>query len=210
MDSGGIEGVVLNYYRYINKNQFQFDFYYDKSSKMPYREELLQMGAELHPLPGYTHQREYQEVLERELKAGIYDIAHVHMNTMSVFALTAAKRAGIQVRICHNHSTADWREGKRTLLKILLRPWNRLPATHLFACGKQAGEWMYGRKAVEEGKIFILPNAIETERFAFDAEARKAVREELKISENAFVVGHIGRFMTQKNHEGLLRNGYPR
>ena len=64
---------------------------------------------------------------------------------------------------------------------------------------------MYGKKAVEEGKVFILPNAIETERFAYDAEARKAVREEFKIPEKALVVGHIGRFMTQKNHKGLLQ-----
>ncbi len=205
MDNGGIEAVVLNYYRHIDRKEFQFDFFFDEESFLPYREEMMELGAGLFPLPPYTHQADYQKKLEKALRAGRYDIAHVHMNTMSVFALTAAKRAGIPVRICHNHSTADRREGKRALLKILLRPWNRLPATHLFACGKQAGEWMYGRRAIEEGKVFILPNAIETERFAYDAEARKAVREELEISENAFVVGHIGRFMTQKNHEGLLK-----
>ena len=205
MDNGGIEAVVLNYYRHIDRKRIQFDFFFDEGSSLPYRDEMTELGAELFPLPPYTHQAAYQKKLEKALRAGQYDIAHVHMNTMSVFALAAAKRVGIPVRICHNHSTADQREGKRTLLKMLLRPWNRLPATDWFACGKQAGEWMYGKKAVEEGKVFILPNAIETERFAYDAEARKAVREEFKIPEKVLVVGHIGRFMTQKNHEGLLR-----
>ncbi len=205
MDNGGIEAVVLNYYRHIDRKEFQFDFFFDEGSSLPYRDEMTELGAELFPLPPYTHQAVYQKKLEKVLRAGQYDIVHVHMNTMSVFALAAAKRVGIPVRICHNHSTADQREGKRTLLKMLLRPWNRLPATDWFACGKQAGEWMYGKKAVEEEKVFILPNAIETEQFAYDEEARKAVREEFKIPEKAFVVGHIGRFMTQKNHEGLLR-----
>ncbi len=205
MDNGGIEAVVLNYYRHIDRKKYQFDFFFDEGSSVPYREEIIELGARLFPIPPYTHQVAYQKILENALRTEQYDIAHVHMNTMSVFALVAAKRAGIPVRICQNHSTSDWKEGKRTLLKVLLRPWNRLPATHLFACGKQAGEWMYGRKAVEEGKVFILPNAIETERFAYDEKARKAVREELKISENAFVVGHIGRFANVKNHAGLVR-----
>jgi glycosyltransferase EpsF len=146
----------------------------------------------------------YQKKLEEKLQAGEYDIVHVHMNTMSVFALAAAKRAGIPVRICHNHSTSDRREGKRTLLKILLRPWNRLPATNWFACGKQAGEWMYGCKAVKQGKVFILPNAIETERFRYNKITRTAIRQEFGIGEDTFVVGHIGRFMAQKNHTELL------
>ncbi len=205
MDNGGIEAVVLNYYRHIDRRRFQFDFFFDEGSSVPYREEIIELGARLFPIPRYTHQAAYQKILEEALRAGQYDIVHVHMNTMSVFALAAAKRAGIPVRICHNHSTSDPREGNRSLLKVLLRPWNRLPATDWFACGKQAGEWMYGRRGIEKGNIFILPNAIETERFAYDTEARKAVREELKISERAFVVGHIGRFMRQKNHEGLLR-----
>ena len=205
MDSGGIEAIVLNYYRHIDRSLIQFDFFYDESSSIPCREELLKLGAGLFPIPHYTHQFKYQKELGKKLQANQYDAVHVHMNTMSVFALAAAKRAGISVRICHNHSTADWKEGNRTVLKYLLRPWNRLPATVWFACGEQAGEWMYGKRAVEEGKVFILPNAIETKRFAFNAKARTMLRQDFGIEEDAFVVGHVGRFMMQKNHAGLLR-----
>ena len=58
---------------------------------------------------------------------------------------------------------------------------------------------------MKAGKVFILPNAIESERFAFDAGERAAVRREFGIQQNTFVVGHVGRFMKQKNHTGLLR-----
>ncbi len=204
MDSGGIEAVVLNYYRYIDKSRFQFDFFFDEGSSLPYREEMARLGARLIPLPPYTNQMAYQKVLGTALRQGRYDIAHVHMNTMSVFALAAAKRAGIPVRICHNHSTGSQKEGKRNLLKILLRPWNRLPATAWFACGKQAGKWMFGYRAVEQGKVFLLPNAIETSKYAYDAKARDSVRSILGISEDTYVVGHVGRFMKQKNHTYLL------
>ena len=205
MDNGGIEAVVLNYFRYIDKELFQFDFYFDERSLVPYREELINLGAQLFPLPPYTRQRAYQQSLIKKLKSGQYDIVHVHMNTMSFFALIAAERAGIPIRICHNHSTANWRERRRTVLKFLLRPLNRLPSTDWFACGKQAGEWMYGKKAVQDSRVFILPNAIETKRFAFSEKDRISVRSELGIGENVFVVGHVGRFMKQKNHKRLLR-----
>lgn len=205
MDSGGIEAVILNYFRYIDRNQFHFDFYCDENSSLPYREEMEAGGSEIFLLPQYIHPVRYVRTLEKALKAGHYDIAHVHMNAMSIFALYAAWRAGIPVRICHNHTTASWSEGARTVLKVLLRPWNRLFATAFFACGKQAAEWMYGRKRVAAGKVLILPNAIDSDTYAFDADTRLKIRQELGIDETAFVVGHVGRFMKQKNHRFLIQ-----
>ena len=205
MDSGGIEAVILNYFRYIDRDQFHFDFYCDENSSLPYREEMVAGGAGIFLMPQYTHPIRYVRALTKALKDGHYDIAHVHMNAMSVFALYAAWRAGIPVRICHNHTTASWSEGARTVLKVLLRPWNRLFATAFFACGKQAAEWMYGRKRVAAGKVLILPNAIDSDTYAFDAYTRLKIRQELGIDETAFVVGHVGRFMKQKNHRFLIQ-----
>lgn len=205
MDSGGIEAVVLNYFRYIDRDQFHFDFFCDENSSLPCREEMVAGGAGIFLMPQYMHPVRYVRTLQKALQDGHYDIAHVHMNAMSVFALYAAWRAGIPVRICHNHTTASWSEGARTLLKILLRPWNLIFATDFFACGRQAAEWMYGRKRVADGKVQILPNAINSEAYAFDSDARFRIRQELGIDENALVVGHIGRFMKQKNHEFLIQ-----
>jgi glycosyltransferase involved in cell wall biosynthesis len=44
---------------------------------------------------------------------------------------------------------------------------------------------------------------VELERFAFDPSVRARVRGDLKL-EDACVVGHVGRFAYQKNHEYLL------
>ena len=205
MDSGGIEAVVLDYYRHIDRSRVQFDFYYAESSTMPHRAELEGLGAGLYPLPPYSHVLSYHRALYRAFKQRGYRIVHAHLNTMSVFALLAASRAGVPVRICHNHTTAHWGEGAKTLLKYLLRPLNRPLATDWFACGEQAGRWMYGDRAFDAGKVTVLPNAIDTARFAFDAAARRRLRAELGLVPNAFVVGHVGRFLYQKNHEFLLR-----
>lgn len=205
MDSGGVEAVVMNYYRHIDRKQVQFDFYFAKDSVFPQREELEKMGAGIYPIPSYTKVFSYHRVLHHAFKRGNYQIVHAHLSTMSVFPLFAAWRAGIPVRICHNHSTAHWGEGKKTLLKYLLRPFAKIFATDYFACGEKAGRWMYGNRCFERGRVHVMPNAIDTKKFAYDEEAKRCLRAELGIPQDAFVLGHVGRFMYQKNHAFLLR-----
>ena len=195
----------MNYYRHIDRKQVQFDFYFAKDSVFPQREELEKMGAGIYPIPSYTKVFSYHRVLHHAFKRGNYQIVHAHLSTMSVFPLFAAWRAGIPVRICHNHSTAHWGEGKKTLLKYLLRPFAKVFATDYFACGEKAGRWMYGNRCFERGRVHVMPNAIDTKKFAYDEEAKRCLRAELGIPQDAFVLGHVGRFMYQKNHAFLLR-----
>lgn len=204
MDSGGIEAVVLNYYRHIDRDKVQFDFYFAEGSSLPQREELQRLGAGLYPIPAYSHPIAYQKALYTAFRQRGYKIVHAHLSTMSLFPLFAAWRAGVPVRICHNHSTAHWGEGAKTLLKYILRPFNKLFATEWFACGEKTGRWMYGDKSFDAGKVTVMPNAIDTEKFAYDAKTRIVLREELDIPQDAFVVGHVGRFMYQKNHRFLV------
>lgn len=204
MDSGGIEAIVIDYYRHLDHQKIQFDFYYAEGSSLPQREELERLGAGLYPIPGYSKPVKFHRALYHAFCSRQYPIVHVHLSTMSVFALFAAWRAGIPVRICHNHSTAHWSEGIVTLLKYMLRPWNAVFANRFFACGAVAGEWMYGRRRMQRGDVTVIRNAIDTQHFAYDDQARMQLRDELGIGQDAFVIGHVGRFRHQKNHRFLL------
>lgn len=204
MNRGGVEAVVMNYYRAMDKTKVQFDFFVDADSEFPQKEELEQAGAGVFMLPPYSRMWAWQKQLTEQLRRGRYSIVHAHINTMNVFPMLCAWRAGVPVRICHNHSTAHPGEGKKTVLKYLLRPFNRLFATHWFACGRKAAEWMYGRQAVEHNRVVVLPNAIDTTRFAFDEAQRVQIREQLEIEPDVLVLGHVGRFCYQKNHRFLI------
>lgn len=204
MDSGGIEMVLVNYYRNMNHARIQFDFYYANTSSNPNKKALQEMGAGMYPIPSYTKPLAFHRALYSAFKEKGYQIVHVHLNTMSVFALFAAWRAGVPVRICHNHSTAHWSEGRTTLLKYMLRPFNKLFANRYYACGRVAGRWLYGRRCMCHDQVTIIPNAIDTKRFAYDKMARTQLRKELEIHENSYVIGHVGRFCHQKNHRFLL------
>lgn len=205
MDSGGIEAVVMNYCRRVDPNRVAFELYVCRDSLLPQKEELQELGIPVHLIPPYTHVGEYQKQLARAFREGGYDIVHAHLNTMSVFPLFAAWRARVPVRICHNHATAHWGEGKKTLLKYLLRPFNKVFATHYFACSQQAGQWMFGRRCMERGRVKVMPNAILEESFRYNPQMGARLRAELGIPPQTQVVGHVGRFTYTKNHHFLLK-----
>lgn len=203
MDFGGIEAVVMNYYRNMDKSKIQFDFAVCEESVLPQRNEIEKSEGRIYLLPKIAHLLQYNNVLRKIMKEKKYEIVHCHMNTLSVFPLFSAFFAGTRVRICHNHSTADKGEGGKTLLKYFLRPFNKVFATDYFACGEHAARWMYGNRTYNAGKVHVMPNAIEVDRFRYNFDGRNQLRKKLGISDK-FVIGHIGRFMYQKNHEFLI------
>ncbi|MCR4780297.1 MAG: glycosyltransferase family 1 protein [Ruminiclostridium sp.] len=203
LNAAGVEAVMNNYYRSIDRSVYQFDYFIEADGACEPPEELKALGARYFVLPPYRHIFRYIKVLKRYLRENRYPIVHSGMNALSVFPLYAAWAAGVPVRINHNHSTAGKGEAKRNAVKYLLRPFAKLFATHYAACSRYAGEWLFGKRASAKGKVTIFNNAIDAARFRFDPAVRSEVRRELGI-EDKFVLGHVGRFCCQKNHEFLL------
>ena len=201
MVGGGVEAIVMAYLKHIDREKVHFTCLVDSDSTCVPEDEIIRSGAGLIYIPPYQRQTEYRRALYRIFSERKFDAVHSHINALSVFPLSVAKRAGIPVRIAHSHSTAGRGETAKNAVKNILRPFSRLFPTKLCACGEYAGRWLFGRHA----EFDILPNNLdfEGERFAFDASARARVRKELGI-ENRFAVGHIGRFIPQKNHFFVL------
>lgn len=200
MNGGGVEAVVMNYYRHIDRSKVQFDFLVDSDSTLIPREEIESLGGRVFEVPPYQHVVEYQRELQRLFKQEGWKIVHSHINALSVFPLRAAKKAGVPVRIAHSHSTSGKGEyAKNTLKAVLKTQSNRYP-THRFACSKFAGEWLFGKAAHFE----VVYNAIDLDRFCFNAEARAQARADLGLVGNQFAIGHVGRFTAQKNHVFLI------
>lgn len=204
MNSGGVESFIMNYYRNIDRNKIQFDFIVDEDSILPQKDEIEKLGGKIIKIPGYQNILKYIYFLTKILKKNNYKIVHSHLNSLSVFPLFCAYIAGVPVRIAHSHSTSNKKEWKKNILKNILKLFSRAFATNYFACSEHAGRWLFGNKTFEKGKIFILNNAICLEKFEYNEKIRTKIRKELAISDTTFVVGNIGRFVTQKNHEFLI------
>jgi len=202
--TGGVDAVVMSYYRHIDKTMFQFDFFMDGFEETPIDKEILSLGGRIFKLPPYEKSMRKNLIDFRKIiKENNYKIIHCHMNTLSVFWLREAKKAKIPVRIAHSHSTAGKGEFKRNLMKYALRPFSKRYANNFCACSEYAGRWLFGNRFYETGKVKLIRNAIDVEAFRYNEAVREKMRMELGISDK-FVVGHVGRFMYQKNHEFLI------
>lgn len=200
----GVESVIMNYYRHLDHSKVQFDFICDEdSTRIPY-DEIKKLGGRVFLVPKYQNLSKYLKALEKLFKENQYHIVHSNINTLSVFPLYAAKKAGVPVRISHSHSTSNPKEWKRNLIKNILRPFSKRYATDYFACSEVAGRYLFGNKTYDRGEVKIIHNAIDIEKFKFDEVARKKLRKELGIKDNTVVIGHVGRFVQQKNHTFLV------
>ena len=201
MNRAGLETMLMNYYRHIDRTKIQFDFLAHRPERADYDDEIESLGGKIYRAPrlypqNYPAYFAFMKQFFREHPE--YKIIHSHIDAMSYLPLLAAKRAGVPVRIAHSHSTSIDRDYK-FLLKQYFRYQIPYVANEFFACGEAAGEFLF------RGREFTkIPNAIAMGKFAYSSQVRKQTREALGVSDNAFVIGHVGRFFYPKNHEFLI------
>ena len=201
MNRGGLETMIMNYYRQIDKDKIQFDFLVHREYRGDYDDEIELLGGKIYRLPVLNPlDINYRRVIDSFFKehSSEYDIVHCHLDCMAALPLKYAKKNGYSVRIAHAHNTSQEKNLKffvKTFYKKLIPRY----ATHLFACSTDAGKWMFGEHSFE-----VMRNAINSEKYNFNKSLRKNIRSEFEINNNEIVIGHIGRFDHQKNHSFLL------
>lgn len=186
---GGVSNCVLNYYRYFDRERFSFDFI--TYGETPFDEKVASLGGKTHVVHDFRNPvagcRDLSDILEKNE----YDIFHCHLTSLSIFPLYEANKAKIPLKIVHSHSTTDGKE-KTAPIKYALRPVADLYADARFSCSDLSGRWLFGKK-----EYYLMPNAIDLDRFRFDEEARKRLRAENLIE--GLIMGFAGRFEEQKN-----------
>lgn len=200
MDRGGLETLIMNYYRRMNRDRIQFDFLVHRDIPADYDAEILSLGGRIYRLPrlnpfspGYLRQLDRFFSEHRE-----YRIVHCHLDCMAGIPLKAAKKHGVPVRIAHSHNsnqTKDWKYP----IKLVCKRRIAAHATALFACSEAAGRWMFGGR-----DFLVMNNAIDAAAYTYQPQIREEVRRELGLDAEALVVGHVGQFRPQKNHRFLL------
>lgn len=201
MNRGGLETMLMNYYRQLDRSRLQFDFLVHREERGHYDDEIESLGGRIYRMPMLRpgKYREYFRRLERFFaEHPDYRIVHAHNNENSSFVLRAAKRAGVPCRIAHSH-LSDLALDYKLPFRLYARSVMRDQPTHYFACSENAGRWLFGRKR----PVTVLNNAVNAEDFRFDPIRRERIRAELGIGDR-LVIGHIGRFTKQKNHRFLL------
>lgn len=202
MDRAGAETMMMNYLRNINRDKIRMDFLINRTEPADYEAEIEKLGSHIYRMsPLYPGKfRKYKKETEQFLKEHReYQIIYSHLEERSCIALRVAKELQIPVRIVHAHSTP-----KHFDLKYPVRLFFRRRLKGLYtkkaACGREPAEWLFGKAE----DVSIIKNAVDTKRFRYEDSLRKNLRKILKINEDTLVVGHVGRFTYEKNHEYLL------
>lgn len=210
LSQGGIEAFVTNVYKNLDKSRFDCEFLVLKTSEASglnyvYENELIELGAKIYYLikSKKTQKICYLPILMKWLfqNRGKYDVVHIHASHLANFMpyIILFKVFGFNNIILHSHNSTHSSHRIVMTHKICRKMLPILDVTKL-ACGTEAGKWMYG----EDGIFSIIPNGIDTSAFQFSKKNREESRKSLKIEENCIVLGHIGAFRYQKNHEFLI------
>ena len=201
MGRGGLETMLMNYYRKIDRSKIQFDFLVHRDFEADYDQEIRDLGGRIYKLPRLNPlSKTYLKELDRFFKKHKeYKIVHSHLDCMAGIPLKYSKRNGVPIRIAHAHSSNQTKD-KKYLLKLIYKRNIRKNATDLFACARDAGRWMFGCD-----RFHVMNNAIDAGAYAVNAKTAAEVRQELGVSGDAFVVGHVGRFAPPKNHKFIVR-----
>ena len=209
LNRGGAESMVMNLYRNVNREEIQFDFIVHTEAHQDYTDEILAMGGKIYSFPrfkGYniaTMKRTWNAFFVAHPE---YKILHSHVRSYASLYIPIAKKHGLTT-IIHSHSTSNGK-GFASLVKRVLQSSLKRKADYLFACSEESGRWLYGDKAIHAPNYRMIPNAVDTEKFAFSEATRAEMRQALGVADDTVVYGHVGRLHPAKNHPFLLDTFY--
>lgn len=199
MGRGGLESMIMNYYRHIDREKVQFDFLVHRQERAAFDDEIESLGGRIYRLPRLVPwSKSYLSALNRFFaEHPEYKVVHVHQDCLSSVILKVAAQHNVPVRVAHGHS-ANQDKNLKYPIKLWYKRFIPKYATNLFACGKDAGDWMFGGASYQ-----IINNAIDVAAYTYDPTKRQEMRRQLRLKDE-LTIGHVGRFNQPKNHPFLL------
>lgn len=208
--NGGQEAFTINVLQAIDKNDLSIDFYtpyycdneYYRAIIEEYGGMIYEIG--LNFMPGKSRLNIIKPLI-KFLKQNHYDVVHIHSGSILCLAYSAFAASICHVKkiIVHSHCTNERETIKHFLAKCFTLPLILCCPTDYFACSKEAGKWKFP-SFICKHRLKVVKNGIDVNKFCFNQEIRSRIRRELNISDNSFVIGHVGRFSYEKNHEFLI------
>lgn len=210
MSIGGIETLIMNLYRNINREEIQFNFAVHTKEVGDYDKEINELGGKIIHFPSTRKNLfQYLKIWNDfwQYNASYYKAFHFHTPTLAnIYPLIKASKYKVPIRIVHSHNTYA-NKGRLQQVHDIAHRYNSRRITKFankfFACSKPAAAWLFGKDYTDSLNVKIFKNGIDTKLFNFNKKTRNIYRSKLGL-ENKIVIGHVGRFVKQKNHDLLI------
>lgn len=221
LERGGIETALLQMLHIIDRERYHMDFLVlsarpaarESRSQEPrsQEDEAQALGSRVIWCPGYRRPwhftRRFADILRR---GAPYDVVHSHTHFYGGYVLKLAARHGVPLRIAHSRNDTRVAEAglgwRRRAYVRLMRHWICTHANIRMAISRSAAEDLFGPRWQEEG-CALIPSGRDFAPYvqpASPAATRTALRAELGLPGDAFVLGHVGRFYWRKNHPFVI------
>lgn len=207
---GGQETFVMDFIRHMDRTGLAFDMltpYFCENEQ--FRKEFESWGGKIIEFefdfePGKSRSN-IKQPLNKLLAKNKYDVVHVHSGSISVLAIVAAcaKKNKVSKVIVHSHCGVEKKTIKNLIMRCVGHVWMKGHVDQFCACSVVAGEAKFLPHIVKN-KMLVMDNGVDLKKYGFNPEVRAAMRAKLNISDDTVVLGHIGRFSYQKNHDLLI------
>lgn len=208
MRHGGIQQFLIENIRFMDQTKLQIDVLtLDDKQDYPLEKTLCELGCNFYKLKNIwinkpTDYLRYAKALDKFFKEhSDYQVVHMNASSKNFLLLKYAQKHQIKIRIAHSHNIDFQTKNpvKKFLGNILKIPMKKY-ATDYFACSDLAGQWLFGKKS----QFKIIHNAIDYNKFRFNQETRDKIRSQYQLKSSDILIGHVGRFTNQKNHDFLI------
>lgn len=205
MNRGGAESMVMSYLRHIDRSKVVFDFMVHRQERGAYEDEIESLGGRIYrmrpfyPLSFHQYKKDIRHFFDEHPE---FKVVHGHCSELGYFVYQEANRRHIPVIIAHAHNAHalfDLKWPFRTWFKHRMRRY----LTHGFTCGEEASRWLFGKKLA--ASAILQRNAIDTQLYHYHEENRQEARKQFGIEAETLVIGHVGRFNRQKNHDFIVK-----
>jgi glycosyltransferase involved in cell wall biosynthesis len=199
LNYGGAQTMIINLCRYFDYDKVQCDFIIDHGDMLDLKELVESFGADVYTMPSFkgTNLKQIKEAWDAFFSEHDYDIIHCHIRSYASMIIGIARKHGIKT-IIHSHNTSNGK-GIGGFIKTMLQLPMRKMGDYYFACSREAGEWMFGKKICQQDNFHIINNAIDTDVFTYDEKIRERYRRMFDLhGERVFI--QVGRMNRQKNY----------
>ena len=205
--TGGIEKLVYDLASKIDSHRFAIEICCAREKTGQFLESVQRLGVPVHFFGDYRRNpTRFFPRYRAFLTAGNFHGVHSHLNHLSSLFLHAPYQIGIPLRIVHYHS--DFRYHNHHSLKYALRKvlgfFSEKYSNKVVGISDACLDSVYGSSWRDNPKVERIYNGIDLAVFSAPRPSLLK-RQELGVEEDSLVIGHVGQFRREKNHEFILK-----
>lgn len=202
MNAGGAETFLMKIYRKLEREKYQMDFCINVKEHCFYEDEINKLGGNIYRIPSKSEGiKIFSDELYKVVKNHGYKyVLRITSNAAGFYDLKIAKKAGAEVCVARSSNSSDGQGWKALSIHKICRILYGKYVDIKIAPSDLAAIYTFGKNS----NVNILHNAIDLNVFKYNEEGRKTIRNFYRIKKTDILIGHVGRFMTQKNHTFLI------